>query len=43
MIPFQFVILYRAAIIVWVTVALMPVEVVFDAVEDELNRQGVEL
>jgi hypothetical protein len=36
-------ILARAAIIGWTTLAVLPLEVAFDAVESELKRQGVEL
>jgi hypothetical protein len=36
MIPF--LLLYRSAIIFWTTTALVPVEIVFDAVEGELER-----
>jgi hypothetical protein len=31
---------YRLVIIWWVTVSLMPVEVVFDAVEVEIEKRG---
>jgi hypothetical protein len=40
MIPF--LILTRAAIIGWTTIAVLPLEIAFDAVEGELKRQGVE-
>ena len=33
----------RAAIILWTSIAVMPAEVVFDAIEAELERHGVEL
>jgi hypothetical protein len=33
----------RAALILWVDLAVMPAEFVFDAIEAELKRQGVEL
>jgi hypothetical protein len=36
-------ILARAAIIGWTTLAVLPLEIAFDAVESELKRQGVEL
>ena len=32
----------RAAIILWTNLAVMPVEIVFDAIEAELRRRGVE-
>jgi hypothetical protein len=31
----------RAAIIWWITVSLTPIEVVYDAIEWELDRRGV--
>ena len=37
-----FLILTRAAIIGWTTIAVLPVEIAFDAVESELKRRGVE-
>jgi hypothetical protein len=42
MIPVPFLLFARAFIIGWVTLALVPVEAVFDAVEADLERQGVE-
>ena len=38
-----FLILTRAAIINWTTFALLPLAIAFDAVEGELERQGVKL
>ena len=38
-----YLIAWRIAIIVGVTLALAPLETVFDMVEDELVRRGVEL
>jgi hypothetical protein len=35
--------LYRSAIILWTATTLVPVEIVFDAVEGELERRGVAL
>jgi hypothetical protein len=35
-------ILTRAAIIGWTTLAVLPLEMVYDAVEGELERRGVE-
>jgi len=32
----------RAAIILWTNLVVMPVEIVFDAIEAELKRRGVE-
>ena len=29
----------RAGIILWVTLAVMPIEIVFDAIETEIERQ----
>jgi hypothetical protein len=33
----------HAAIILWTSLAVMPAEIVFDAIEAELERRGVEL
>jgi hypothetical protein len=33
----------RAAIILWTNLAVMPAEIIFDAIEAELERHGVEL
>ena len=33
----------RMWLIAWVTIAIMPVEIVFDGIEAELERQGVHL
>jgi hypothetical protein len=38
----DYLIAARAAIILWTTLAVLPVEIVFDAIEAELNRRGVE-
>ena len=38
-----FLILVRAASIGWTTLAVLPLETSFDAVEGELKRHGVEL
>jgi hypothetical protein len=38
-----FLIFARAAIIGWTTIAVLPLELAFDAVESELKRRGVEL
>jgi hypothetical protein len=39
----QYLIAARAAIIFWTNLAVMPAEIVFDAIEAELKRRGVEL
>jgi len=39
----DYLIAARAAIILWTNLAVMPVEIVFDAIENELKRRGVEL
>jgi hypothetical protein len=38
-----YLIVTRAAIVLWVNLAVMPVELVFDAIEAELERRGIEL
>ncbi|HWX60609.1 hypothetical protein [Bradyrhizobium sp.] len=38
-----YLLLARAAIIAWVTLAVLPFEIAHDAIEAELERQGVEL
>lgn len=38
----EYLIVARAAVILWVNLALTPVEIVFDAIESELERRGVE-
>jgi hypothetical protein len=37
-----FLLLTRAAIIAWVTLAVMPFEIAHDAIDAELERRGVE-
>jgi hypothetical protein len=37
-----FLILTRAAIIGWTTLAVLPLEIAYDVVERELGRRGVE-
>ena len=37
-----FLILTRAAIIGWTTLAVLPLEIAYDVVERELERRGVE-
>jgi hypothetical protein len=38
----EYLIAARAVIILWTNLAVMPAEVVFDAIEAELERRGVE-
>jgi hypothetical protein len=38
----EYLIAVRAAIILWTNLATMPAEIVFDAIETELERRGVE-
>jgi hypothetical protein len=38
----EYLVAARAAIILWTNLAVMPVEIVFDAIEAELRRRGVE-
>lgn len=38
-----YLLMLRAHVIVGVTLMLMPVEIVFDSIETELERRGVEL
>ena len=38
----EYLIAARAAIILWTSVAVMPAEIVFDAIEAELESRGVE-
>ncbi len=38
----EYLIAARAAIILWTSLAVMPAEIVFDAIEAELERRGVE-
>lgn len=37
----EYLIAARAAIILWTTLAVMPVEIAFDAIEAELERRGI--
>jgi hypothetical protein len=39
----EYLIASRAAIIFWTSLALVPAEILFDAIEAELAHQGVEL
>jgi hypothetical protein len=43
MTPTSFLILTRAAIIGWTTLAVMPLEIAFNGIEAELGRRGVDL
>jgi len=38
----EYLIAARAAIIFWTSLSMMPAEIVFDAIEAELERRGVE-
>jgi hypothetical protein len=38
----DYLIAARAAIILWTNLAVMPAEIIFDAIEAELGRRGVE-
>jgi hypothetical protein len=38
----EYLIAARAAIILWTSLAVMPAEIVFDAIEAEMERRGVE-
>jgi hypothetical protein len=38
----DYLIAARALIILWTNLAVLPVEIVFDAIEAELKRRGVE-
>jgi hypothetical protein len=38
----EYLIAARAAIILWTNLALMPTQIVFDVMEAELERRGVE-
>jgi hypothetical protein len=37
----EYLIAARAVIILWTTLAVMPAELVFDAIESELERRGI--
>jgi hypothetical protein len=39
----EYLIAARAVIILWTSLAVMPAEIVFDAIEAELKRGGIEL
>jgi hypothetical protein len=38
----EYLIAARAAIILWTSLAVMPAAIVFDAIEAEMERRGVE-
>jgi hypothetical protein len=38
----EYLIAVRAVIIPWTNLAVMPTEIVFDAIETELKRRGIE-
>jgi hypothetical protein len=38
----EYLIAVRAAIILWTSLTVMPAEIVFDALEAELKRRGIE-
>jgi hypothetical protein len=39
----EYLIAARAVIVLWTHLAVMPAEIVFDAIEAELERRGIEL
>ena len=39
----EYLIAARAMIILWTNLAVMPAEILFDAIEAELKRRGLEL
>jgi hypothetical protein len=39
----EYLIAVRAVMILWTNLAVMPAEIVFDAIEAELKRRGIEL
>jgi hypothetical protein len=39
----EYLVAARTAIILWTSLAVMPAEIVFDAIEAELERRDVEL
>jgi hypothetical protein len=38
----EYLVAARAAIVLWTSLAVMPAEILFDAIEAELERRGVE-
>jgi len=39
----EYLVAARAVIILWTSLAVMPAEILFDAIEAELEQRGVEL
>jgi len=39
----EYLIAARVLMILWINFAVMPAEIVFDAIEAELERRGIEL
>jgi hypothetical protein len=39
----EYLIAARAVVILWTNLAVVPAEIVFDAIEAELERRGIEL
>jgi hypothetical protein len=39
----EYLIASRAAIIFWTSLAVLPAEILFDVIETELDRRGLEL
>jgi hypothetical protein len=39
----EYLIAARAVVILWTNLAVIPAEIVFDAIETELVRRGIEL
>jgi hypothetical protein len=40
--PIAYLLAVRAAIVAWVLIAVMPFEAIHDAIDAELQRQGIE-
>jgi len=38
----EYLLVARALIVFWTSLAVMPTEIVFDAIEAELERRGIE-
>jgi hypothetical protein len=39
----EYLLAARAVVLLWTNLAVMPAEILFDAIEAELERRGVEL
>jgi hypothetical protein len=39
----EYLVAVRAAVILWTILAVTPAEIIFDAIEAELERRGIEL